>query len=120
MATSKTVSVIHNNITMTAAAGDVTSDPWDLQDGYGGVLNVKLTNGATGPTVAGQVQIQCSPDDSNYYNYGGPLVGSTTNSAVRSFTINVPVGVKYVKVVSGSNTGQNVTLRVSGTEVVSV
>ena len=120
MATSKTVTVIHNNITMTAAAGDVTSSAWDLQDGYGGVLNVKITNGGTGPTVAAQVQIQASPDDSNYYSLGGPMVGSVVLSVVRSWTVSIPVGVKYVKVVSGSNTGQAVTLRVTGTEVVSV
>ena len=117
MASTKTVTVLHNNVTLTAGAGDTTSSAWDLADGFGGMLHVKITNGATGPTVAAKVQIQVSPDDSNYYNFGAALYGSITNNAISSYSVEIPIGVKYVKTVSGSNTGQNVTLRVEGVEV---
>ena len=120
MATTKTVTVIHNNITLTAAAGDTTSSSWDLQNGYGGTLHIRITNGGTGPTIAAQVQVQTSPDDSNYYDFGGPLVGTTTNSDVIEWNVEIPMGVKYLQTVSGSNTGQDVTLRVEGTEIVEV
>jgi len=120
MASTKGVTVLHNNATLTAGAGDTTSSSWDLQDGYGGTLYVKLTNGGTGPTVAAQVQVQASPDDSNWYDVGGPLVGSTSNSAVSSWKVPIDIGDKYVRTVSGSNTGQNVTIRVEGVEVSAV
>jgi hypothetical protein len=117
MASSKTVTVVRNNVTMTAGAGDSTSSSTDLTDGYGATALVKLTNGGTGPTVAAQVQIQVSGDDSNYYDYGGPLVGNTDNSGVESWAIDIPASVEYVQFVSGSNTGQDVTLRVEVNEL---
>lgn len=118
--TTKTGAVVHNNITLTASAGDTTSDAVDLQDGHESLALIKITNGATGPTVPAQVQIQLSSDNSNYYDYGGPLVGGTTNAGVYSWGIDIPRGTKYLKTVSGSNTGQNVTLRVEVVEVASM
>ena len=109
MATTKAVTAIWSGQTLTAGAGDTTSTAVDLSTGYGAQLHVKLTNGATGPTVAAQVQVQFSADDTEYYNNGGPLVGNTDNNGVESWTIPVPIGVEYVELVAGSNTGQNVT-----------
>jgi len=117
MAATKVTTVLDNSITLTAGSGNHTSSVWDVHTGYGGTLNIKITNGATGPTVAAQSQVQVSEDNSNWYNLGGALVASVTNSAVTSWTINIPIGVQYVQVISGSNTGQNVTLRVEGSLV---
>lgn len=117
MAATKTVTVNSNNVTLTAAAGDTTSTAVDISAGYGADINIKLTNGATGPTIAAQVIVQVSPDNSNWYELAGPLVGSTANSAVVSWTLRLPAEVKFVRTVSGSNTGQNVTLRVEVTEI---
>jgi hypothetical protein len=112
MAITKSAAVIWNGITLTASAGDTTSAGQNLAAAYGAVLDLKLTNGATGPTVAAQIQIQVSEDNSNYYNYGGALKGSTVNSAVSQWGgIEVPLGTNYVRLVGGSNTGQNVTAR---------
>jgi hypothetical protein len=121
MATTKTVSVLDNNTTLTASAADHDSSVWDLQDGWGGDIHVKITNGATGPTVGAQVQLYSSPDNSNWYKYGGTVYqGGTANDGVYSWTIFISIGVKYLKAVSGSNTGQDVTLRIEGTEVSAV
>ena len=120
MATTKVVTVLDNNVTLTAGAGDHTSSIWTVDDGYGGELYIKLTNGATGPTVAAQAQIWCSPDNSNWYKFGGAIQGTTTSSDVVSWSVQIPRGVEYVKVVSGSNTAQDVTIRVEGTEVTAV
>jgi len=117
MASTKITTVHFNNVTLTAAADDQTSTPQDLTDGYGGVASIRLTNGATGPTIPAQVQIAVSPDNSNYYDYGGPLVGSTANNAVVEWVVDIPIGVYYLQFVAGSNTGQNVTCRVEFTEV---
>jgi len=117
MATTKVVTVLDNNVTLTAGAGDHTSDVWTIDDGYGGELYIKITNGATGPTVAAQCQVWASPDNSNFYKFGGALVSTLGNSIVTSWSIPIPIGVEYIKIISGSNTGQNVTLRIEGSEV---
>lgn len=104
--------VVHDNITLTAGAADTVSSAQDLSAKYAAEALIKITNGATGPTIAAQVQISVSQDGTNYYNFGGALKGGTTNSGVYSWTIGLPFGAKYVKFTSGSNTGQNVTLRV--------
>lgn len=120
MASTKIVTVLDNNVTLTASAGDHTSSVWDLADGYGGELHIKITNGATGPTVAAQAQIWVSPDNSNWYKLGGALIAQLGNAVVTSWSILVPIGIKYLEVISGSNTGQNVTIRVEGAEVTAI
>ena len=118
MAATKTLTVIHNNVTLTASAADTTSSAVNLTDGYGAVIDVKLTNGGTGPTVPAQTQIEVSEDGSNWYEFGGPLIGSTGNSAVVSYGgVEIPPSIQYVRTVSGSNTGQDVTLRVECSEL---
>ena len=120
MATTKVVTVLDNNVTLTAGAADHDSSVWDLQDGYGGILNVKITNGATGPTVAAAIQVNISQDNSNFYKFGGQYPSTLGNNVVTSWSIYIPAGIKWVKVTSGSNTGQNVTIRVEGSEITDV
>ena len=118
MASTKVVTVLADNVTLTAGAGNTTSSVATLDDGYGAALHIKLTNGATGPTVAASVQIQVSADNSEYYNFGGAFTGSTTNSAVVSWGgVEIPIGVEYLRIVSGSNTGQNVRLDADISEI---
>jgi hypothetical protein len=112
MASTKARTSIASAVTMTAGAGNATSTAVDLSAGYGAQLDVQITNGATGPTVPGQVQIQTANDVSGtlWVNFGGPLVGSAVNSAVSSWSVDLPIGVARVRLVSGSNTAQNTTL----------
>jgi len=112
----KAATAILNGLTMVAAAGDATSAATALT-GFGADVGLKITNGATGPTVAGQLQIELSIDGTKYYKNGGPLVGSVTNSAVSSWTQHIEMGWKYIRVVSGSNTGQNTTADVDVSDV---
>jgi len=120
MAATKVVTVLDNNVTLTAGAGDHTSSIWTLDDGYGGQLNIKNTNGATGPTVAMQTQIWVSGDNSNFYKFGGALVATLGNNVVTSWSVPIPIGVKYCKLVSGSNTGQDCVVRCEGTEITAI
>jgi hypothetical protein len=112
MAATKANSANSNAVTLTASAGDTTSSAVDLTTTYSASLGIKITNGATGPTVPAQVIVQVSYDNSKWYNLGGALVASTANSAVTSWVVNLPDSVQRVRTVSGSNTGQNVTLDV--------
>jgi hypothetical protein len=118
MATTKPApTVLANNVTLTASAADYTSDIFDIQDGYQAGIGIKITNGATGPTVAAVAQVWWSFDNSNWYKLGGAFQSSLGNNVVSSWPVPLPMFAKYAKVVAGSNTGQNVTLRVEGVEV---
>lgn len=118
MASTKAVTAIWSGTTLTAGAADTTSSAVVLDDGYGASLHIKLTNGATGPTVAAQVLIQVSADNSEWYDFGRALVGLTTNSGVASWGgIEIPIGVEYLRLVAGSNTVQNVTVDADISEV---
>lgn len=98
--------------TLTAGAGNTSSSVINLTGTFESQINIKLTNGATGPTVPAQVQVVVGNDATPTLatNYGGALVGSTTNSAVSYFSVTIPIGVESVQLVAGSNTGQNVTV----------
>jgi len=115
MSATKTRTSIWSGQTLTAGAGNTTSSVIDLSAGYGSVINIRLTNGATGPTVAAQVQVVVA----NNYNsgsptlpisFGGPFTGGVTNSGVYYCSVEIPIGIEAVELVAGSNTGQNVTV----------
>ena len=112
MAATKVRTSIWSAQTLTAGAGNTTSSAVDLSAGYGAQVDIQLTNGGTGPTIAAQVQIQVANDTGGtlWTNYGGPLVGSVTASAVTSWSIQLPIGVARVRLVASSNTVQNVTV----------
>lgn len=120
MSATKTTTVLDNNITLSAGAGDHTSSVWIITGGYGGEIFLKVTNGATGPTLPAQCQIWVSPDNSNWYKFGNALLATLGNNVVTPWSFPIPMSVKYLKVISGSNTDQDVTLRVEGTETTKV
>lgn len=112
MASTKARTSIWSATTLTAGAADTTSSIIDINTGYGAQVNIKLTNGATGPTVAAQVQVRVYNDTGHtlVVDFGGPLVGSTSNNGVTSWSVDLPIGVCSVVLVAGSNTAQNVTV----------
>lgn len=115
MAATKSRTQIWSAQTLTAGAGNTSSSWIDLSSAYGAQLDIRLTNGSTGPSVAAQVQIVVAVD----YNagsphlatyFGGPFVGGTGNSEVDYVSVEIPIGVAAIQLVAGSNTGQNVTV----------
>ena len=125
MASTKARTAIESALTLTAGAGDDTGTWVDLSDGYGATLSIQVTNGATGPTVPAQVQIQVA----NNYNagsptlivaFGEPLIAKTGNAAVSEWHIEIPIGTEALRLVSGSNTGQNVTLDADISEITAI
>jgi hypothetical protein len=120
MATTKANTELHSSTTLTAGAGDTTSSSVNLIDGYGAGAFIRLTNGGTGPTVPAQVQVEVSFDDSSWIDFGGPLVGTSTNSDVIEWYVPIDKSVRYVRFVSGSNTAQDVTLDIDVTETTKI
>jgi len=115
MAITKSRTSIWSGQTLTAGAGSTTSSVVDLSAGYGSLVNIKLTNGASGPTVAAQVQVVVANDynagsPTLLTNFGGAFVGGVANNGVYYCAIEIPIGVEAIELVAGSNTGQNVTV----------
>lgn len=117
MASTKVVAALFNAETLTAGAADETSALATLDDGYGAALHVKITNGATGPTVAAKATVQVSPDNSEWYDFC-VLQGGTANNGVYSWGgIDIPIGVEYLRILAGSNTAQDVVIDADISEV---
>ncbi len=100
MASTKTTRTLATAVDLTGVSADaIIGSVATVNAGYGGILTVKLTNGATGPTTAPIFQIQMSHDNSAWWDFGGKISGSSTNSQIDSWSIDVPIGVQYVKLI---------------------
>lgn len=109
MATTKATTAVEQALTLSAGAADDVGANQNIGTGYGAMLYIKLTNGATGPTVPAQVQVQVSADAAEYMDFGAALIGGTANLGVSSWAVAIPAAVENVRTVQGSNTGQAVT-----------
>lgn len=119
MASTKAVTAIWSGETFTAGSTHADSSVITLDDGYGAALHIKVTNGATGPTVALSLKVQVSADNSEWYDLIGPLQSQLGNAVVTSWGgIEIPIGVEYLKIVPvTNNTNQNVTVDADISEV---
>ncbi len=122
MATTKAFTAIFNGETFTAGSTHADSSVITLDDGYGASLHVKITNGATGPTIPLSLQILVSGDNSEYYDLGGPLQSEDDNNGEYSWGgIDIPIGIEYLKITPlTTNTGQDVTVDADISEVTAV
>ena len=103
--------------TLTDGGADQTSDSVQIDDSYQTVIHVELENNAA-LTAGAQVQIEVSPDNTQWYEFGGPMVGGTTNADVYPWGgIVIPLGVQYVRLVAGSNTGGSVDIHAHHAQV---
>ena len=96
-----------------------TSTTWDLRTAFGGLLTIKITNGATGPTVPANVTVKTSGDGTNWKTHR-TYVSLTGNNVVSEWSTPIPEGAMYVQVAVSGNTGQAVTCEAYGQEVTSV
>lgn len=108
MAATKTLTTIIAAATSNAAGGTTTGTAANTSTAYGGAVTVKLTNGATAPTVAAQAHVQGSGDGTNFKTLV-TFYGDTVASSVNEFAFDINPGFKYVTVNVDSNTVQAVT-----------
>lgn len=110
-------------------AGSTTRGAVDLRTALGGVLTMKITNGATGPTVQceGRVLVAHNAGSTPAAGAAGTdwktvwvFGGGTTNSAVTEQSWDVPAGVMHLEVEFTGNTGQAVTVEAFMSELTSV
>lgn len=107
-------------------AGSATRGTVDLRTAQGGLLTIKMTNGATGPTV------QCTANILIAHNSGSTpaaasagsdwktiwsIGGGTTNNAVTEQSMEVSPGAMHLEVEFTGNTGQAVTVEAYLSEI---
>lgn len=108
MAATKSASTIQASASNTAGS-TTTSSSLDLRTAYGAGIMVKITNGATGPTVACTATVNVSSDDSTW-KYLQAATAGVANNGVYTFVFDVPAWAMYAQVVFTGNTGQTVTV----------
>ena len=110
------------------AAGSTTRGTADLRTAQGGVLTVKITNGATGPTAPATVRILIA------HNAGATptaaaagadwktiwsFAASTGNNVITEQSITIDPGVMHLEVEVTGNAGQAVTCEAFLSEITS-
>lgn len=110
------------------AAGSSTRGTADLRTAQGGLLTVKVTNGATGPTVPATVNILVAHNAGATPTAGAAgadwktiwsFAASTGNSVVTEQSITIDAAVMHLEVEVTGNTGQAVTCEAFLSEITS-
>ena len=111
------------------AAGSTTRGTADLRTAQGGLLTVKVTNGATGPTVPATVNILVAHDAGatptaasagSDWKTIWSFAASTGNNVVTEQSITIDPAVMHVEVEVTGNTAQAVTCEAFLSEITSV
>lgn len=111
MAVTKTLTELWSGETFTASSAHADSADVDLSAEDSATVAIKITNGATGPTVPLGLAVWWSGDDSTYYRLNPPVIGLTANNGVQHATVPIPRDAKFIRIVNyQTNTGQNVTV----------
>jgi len=126
MALTKTARTLVTSVSKAAASADIFGTI-DLEATYGGMLTLKITNGATGPTAQCTANVliahnatlptaaAAGADWKTMYSIGGGL----TNSAVTEIAIPIDPAVMNLEVQFTGNTGQAVTVEAFLSELTS-
>lgn len=110
------------------AAGAQTRGTADLRTAQGGMLTIKITNGATGPTVPATVNILIAHDAGATPTAAAAgadwktiwsFAASAGNSVVTEQSITIDPGVMHLEVEVTGNTGQAVTCEAFLSEITS-
>lgn len=122
MALTKTKSVIVASA--SNAAGATTRGTLDVRTKDGGVVTLKITNGATGPTVQCEGRVLISHDEGatpaaasagadwkTAWRFGGGVTANAVTEQVFEFG----PGVQHVEIEFTGNTGQAVTVEAEAT-----
>lgn len=119
MATAVKTAVTFQASASNAAGATTTGSSVDLTTAFGAILTAKITNGATGPTVAASFTTEISHDNSAWKIYSKQTAG-VTNSAVYEFTVDLPPAVPYARSKFSENTGQACTVESLATKLTSI
>ena len=130
-----TITTLAKNVRVLIAAGtsvavspDVVRGAVDLRTAQGGLLTIKLTNGATGPTVAPQVNILIAHNEGATPALASKgadwktlwsFAGDTTANSITEQSISIDPACMHVEVEVTGNTGQAVVCEAILSEITS-
>jgi hypothetical protein len=106
----KTLSTIVAAGTSNAAGATTTGAAVDLDATQESGITIKMTNGATGPTIACSAYVEISHDGGTSWKTFAVLTATAANNAIAEWPVDIPRWVKRVRVVFKDNTGQAVTV----------
>ncbi len=109
MAATKTRTVTHNDASLAGGAGD-NAVARSIATSYGATVLLRITNGATAPTVPAAAEIQLG-NGTVWFTLTGELIASPDNNGVREWSIPVPRDITDVNIVFKSGDDQTVTIR---------
>lgn len=92
-----------------AAGATTTGTGRNISTTFGGLVQGRITNGATGPTIPCDMVVEVSTDNTNWYQFSRQT-SLTGNSVATDLEVEVPYYVMYVRVRFTGNTGQAVTV----------
>ncbi len=108
MAATKNLRTIIAAATSNTAGSTVTGTAINLTTAYGGLITIKITNGATGPTVPASAKVYTSGDNTNFKLFA-TLTGDSTNNSVNEWSVDISAPTMYARVDVTGNTAQTVT-----------
>ena len=103
-----------------AAGSSKTSGLVDVSASYGGSIIGKITNGATGPTLACEVVIEETIDGGTRYVEVFRKKATTTADAIMPFKYSFDPDCQGLKVTFDGNTGQAVTVYAAGSRTTGI
>lgn len=115
MASTKTARTLLTSQSL-AAAGSVNGTEWNLSTAYGGLLAVKLTNGATAPTTAPVVKVfvgEATGIKRLFWTASGDVVNSSVNDVV----CELPMGAMFANVTVIDGATNAITVEAYGQEL---
>lgn len=119
MAVTKNLRTIIAAATSNGAGATTTGTVVNLTTALGAYLTVKITNGATAPTVIANAYVYTSGDNTNF-KLAAILAGSSVNNGVVEYPVEIPPSVMYLRVDVKDNTAQAVTCEAFAQELTSV
>ena len=118
MPTTHTLRTIRTSASLAAATAAVGTE-WNNSTAYGGVVTVRLTNGATAPTTAPLVQFfvgEATTVKRQYYAQSGDIV----NSSVNDIVCEIPAGAMFVNVTITNGATNAITAEAFAQELTTV
>ena len=118
MAATKTAKTLGVSASLAAAASRNETE-WNLSTAYGGIVGVKLTNGATAPTTAPVVKIfvgEATGIKRLLYQASGDTVNSSSNDIV----CEIPAGAMFVNITITNGATNAITAESYGQELTTI
>jgi hypothetical protein len=110
----------------SVAAAATVRGAIDLRTAMGGLLTMKVTNGATGPTIACSATVSVAHDNGATPATGAEgatwkrlfaFAGTTVNNDATQWSLDVPPGVMHLQVEFSGHTAQAVTVEALLSEI---